>query len=278
MKLYPKNNQYIVYPDGKIFSKISNRILNTITSKYGYLYVTIDNKKVSVHKLVASTYLPNLENKKEINHKDGDKTNNHVSNLEWVTSKENKKHAWELGLYTHQCENHHRTDLTEQLVRSVCERLQDGARNIDVAKEFNISKETVANIKSKRVWKSVVRYYNFSVKRQARKSRESVIKVCSLMEKGLEDKDIQNLMPNFPKWDIVRIRSGKIFKDIVDQFNIPESKYTRITEDLVNSVCILLSSGDSVTNICKRYNISKSVVSKIKNRKSWTSISKDYKW
>ena len=60
----------------------------------------IDGKKTikSVHRLVAETFIPNKLNKQEVNHIDGNKANNNVNNLEWVTSSENKNHACRTGL------------------------------------------------------------------------------------------------------------------------------------------------------------------------------------
>lgn len=73
--------------------------------KDGYVQLTNKDKKASggyskffVHRMVAELYVPNPENKKYVNHIDGDKSNNHKSNLEWVTARENTMHAIKLGL------------------------------------------------------------------------------------------------------------------------------------------------------------------------------------
>lgn len=80
------------------------RILKSHLSRRGYLRVKLqkDGEKLStgIHRLVALTFIPNPENKPEVNHKDGNKLNNHVFNLEWVTTKENVCHAWKTGLIT----------------------------------------------------------------------------------------------------------------------------------------------------------------------------------
>lgn len=59
----------------------------------GYKCVKLNGKHESIHRLVAKAFIPNPENKPEVNHIDGNKQNNHVSNLEWVTSKENINHG-----------------------------------------------------------------------------------------------------------------------------------------------------------------------------------------
>lgn len=62
------------------------------------LFKNGENKTMSVHRIVAEAFIPNPEGKPCVNHIDGDKTNNHVSNLEWVTYSENTSHAFQTGL------------------------------------------------------------------------------------------------------------------------------------------------------------------------------------
>lgn len=68
----------------------------------GYLTTMLcdgTQKRLYIHRLVAEAFIENPKNKKEINHKDGNKKNNKAENLEWCSSKENKEHAWKIGLY-----------------------------------------------------------------------------------------------------------------------------------------------------------------------------------
>ncbi len=67
---------------------------------YAYsLHIKNKRKICKVHRLVALAFIPNPDNKPQVNHKDGNKTNNHINNLEWVTHQENVQHAWDTGLF-----------------------------------------------------------------------------------------------------------------------------------------------------------------------------------
>lgn len=93
---------YWVGDAGEIWSLRKGAFLKTTEKPNGYKYIEFNVKgDVSyhrVHRLVAKAYIPNPENKPFVNHLDGDKGNNNVDNLEWVTGSENNKHAVDNGL------------------------------------------------------------------------------------------------------------------------------------------------------------------------------------
>ena len=99
-------NQYQVSNFGRIKSLKKGKILS-IKNKNGYLNITFRKGKekyyYKVHRIVASYFIPNPQNKPCVNHKDGNKHNNCVDNLEWVSYKENIQHAKEnkLWVYNH---------------------------------------------------------------------------------------------------------------------------------------------------------------------------------
>ncbi len=86
----------------KSFVKNKNGKLLTLQKvKKGYLHVKIAGKWRQAHRLIAATFIPNIQNKKQVNHINGIKHDNRVENLEWVTQSENLKHAYKLGLLNH---------------------------------------------------------------------------------------------------------------------------------------------------------------------------------
>lgn len=94
---------YLVSDKGKVFSIMSQKILKPAKSKNGYCKVALYNKgaskHVSVHRIVAEAFVENADGKPQVNHIDGDKSNNSANNLEWVTASENQLHAVRTGLH-----------------------------------------------------------------------------------------------------------------------------------------------------------------------------------
>lgn len=98
---------------GRIRSNLRDgRILKPTEDKKGYLRIKITLNRVhhsyKVHRMVAEAFIPNPEGKAQVNHKDGNKKNNAVSNLEWVSNAENMRHAYENGLNRYHPEENNR--------------------------------------------------------------------------------------------------------------------------------------------------------------------------
>ena len=139
------------YAEGKIMS------LNM--TKQGYYHVILYSNKIlkgmKVHRLVASAFIPNPENKPQVNHIDGDKSNNCVNNLEWSTASENQFHAIELGLST-SCKGmkHGRSKLTEELVIEILERGKWSSYET-IAKYYGVDRKTIEDILKRKRWKYI---------------------------------------------------------------------------------------------------------------------------
>lgn len=93
---------YQVSNKGNVKSFYKNRNLKPSKHSRGYLVVSLfenhNRKQFFIHRLVAETFIDNVNHKEEVNHKDGNKTNNCVENLEWCTGSENRLHAYDTGL------------------------------------------------------------------------------------------------------------------------------------------------------------------------------------
>lgn len=92
------HEMYRIYEDGSVHSGKLDILLSQRTNPNGYKVVTLDKEQLLVHRLVALHFIPNPYQHPQINHKDGDKTNNHVSNLEWASASMNAQHALQTGL------------------------------------------------------------------------------------------------------------------------------------------------------------------------------------
>lgn len=102
-ELYSVSNDGFVRQDVDYLRRKAGQILPQFIQGFGYLKVQIIvngvRRYVSVHRMVAELFIPNPENKRTVNHKDGNSLNNRVDNLEWMTHKENITHAKENGLF-----------------------------------------------------------------------------------------------------------------------------------------------------------------------------------
>ena len=146
--------KYEVSSLGKVRNVMTGRVLKPgFSGDHEYLQVTLSNSKVKrylLHRVVAIAFIPNPENKPEVNHKDGDKTNCNVDNLEWVTSSENQIHATMNGLQRPQ------SKLTADDVREIRKLSAKGYSQRKVANMFDVGKNAIQSILEGRTWTHVV--------------------------------------------------------------------------------------------------------------------------
>ena len=102
---------YMISEFGDLISCETGRLNKSFPNKHGYHRYRFQRRKLGInrmeakHRLVAKVFLPRSKDNDEVNHLDGDKNNNHYSNLEWTNRSENMKHAFRLGLHTNAGEN-----------------------------------------------------------------------------------------------------------------------------------------------------------------------------
>ena len=127
--------------------------------QYVYDEKTKKRRKKTFHlnRIIAETFIPNPENKPEVHHKNNDKSDNSVENLEWVTDEENKAYAHEDGVYL-KGEKNSTAKLTEEDVRFIRQNYKAGDfefGNIALAEKFKVSEVTITNIVTFKSWKHV---------------------------------------------------------------------------------------------------------------------------
>ncbi len=204
VKLFKSFGNYGISECGKVFNMRTGRQLKLCKRKntrYQSIHVELsDNgeKKVfSVHRLVAETWLPPPETDRHnnVNHIDGNPSNNHASNLEWVTPAQNVNHALSTGL-KRKGGDVPSALLTEEQAHEVCKALVDGARNIDLAIKYGVAAVTISNIRSGNTHQAVRALYDIPCAYKNDLSESTVKWICNKIIEGYSDTAIEKLSNN----------------------------------------------------------------------------------
>lgn len=219
----PGMEYYSVSRDGDVKSNRRGKLLTPQVDKGGYVrvHLSFDGEDLcaQVHRLVALTYLPNPENKAAVNHKDGDKKNNRVSNLEWATYSENMQHTFENKLIVaERGEARWSSILNEADVHSICSRLEAGESVKSVSDTTGLNIKTVSNINTGNKWAYISRLYNLKPVRQPRISEEDLVLLCELFSSGGDIDQAQILVPYISRTSILSILKRKTHKGFTSSY------------------------------------------------------------
>lgn len=156
---YPRwNGRLEVSNDGYVRNTKTGRVLKPRRNNHGYMsvYTSVDGVDigVNVHRMIATCFIPGYFEGADVNHKNGDKTDNRLPNLEWVTRAENIRHAFKvLGKKAPQGSKHGRSKLTEEQVRAI--KASATTKAVDLARQFQIDQSVISDIRRGKIWTHV---------------------------------------------------------------------------------------------------------------------------
>lgn len=154
---------YSISDTGRVRSKDGN-ILKPRDNGRGYLNINVNNKTYYIHRLVADAFLTTITSKDQVNHIDGNKLNNNISNLEWVTAKENIQHATDTGLKDQKGDKSVAARLTNEDAINI---VNDKRKQRDIAVSYGVCFQKISDIKSGRLY-SIATGIEYKPKKRAK--------------------------------------------------------------------------------------------------------------
>lgn len=207
---------YAVTENGDVWSYVSNKWMTPSVNYRGYLVICAHRNCITshpyIHQLVALAFIPNPENKHQVNHIDGNKQNNHISNLEWVTNQENAKHARENGLMPHAV-------FTDEDVYLICRELANGRSSTEISKLYGYPYDSVYQIRRGENWKHISSQFTFPPMRNRNTvlTESQVREICLRILNGDKLVDIANQFNTSP--DVIgKIKNGRSFTKITKEY------------------------------------------------------------
>lgn len=232
-----KPGYYEISDEGEIRSARTKKPHYTRTSRRGYQQValTTTNGKVRTcqfHHVVLSAFTGGNQPDMEVDHVNCDKLDNRLSNLEWVTPKENKRRETENKLQM-RCESHTNAVLNDDLVRKICELYQEGYNSKKVIKELHLKdlgyksskiRAVLSQIYKRKTWCDISKDYTWDTednKYQTYSRKDLQMMAYLILYSNLKYKEIANLFPKYPYKQLLQVikkmAQGDRYKSIMNE-------------------------------------------------------------
>lgn len=151
-----EDSRFEISQSGIIRNAKTKAIKSQYVSSAGYYMISISKKNKSkphrVHRLLANNFIENIEKLKEVNHKDGNKLNNKLNNLEWVSHFGNMQHAFSTGLANNTGTKNGMAKLDNEKVIEIKNLLKQGISQYKIAKMYNVSRSAILKINLNKTW------------------------------------------------------------------------------------------------------------------------------
>lgn len=273
-QLYLLNNyqNYDISNFGQVRNHTTGYIYKPAKTKgmintYEYINIKLHNGRrlnTGVHRLVAIMFIPMPPGDKKyvVDHIDNIKYHNIYTNLQWLTESENsKKSSSFVGPAT-----------PKDIVKKICELLQDGRRICDISIECNCSELLVRDILYKIRYKRISKDYTFPVRKP---DIDLIRTLCEKISNG--DKSMQQIASeNKVSLHLLKnIKRGQSYRDISKDYIFPE-RNNKYDIAIIRSICSLLSEGVSPSKTAKKLGIPKGFVQHIASGEMYQDISEEY--
>ena len=269
-KTIPGYSRYEISNLGNVRKKLKPCLNRAGYETIGLISDYGNRKDLRVHRLVANLFIEKKDSSKNlVNHIDGIKNNNIVSNLEWCTAKENTRHAIENGMFNTKFHN-----FTLEEKQEMYNMLKRGERIKDVSLKFNnIATSTIHNILANDFGiKSLKSLINQS--RYHHTLEERILLKKTILSSGLNNLELSKKI-GLSEQLISRIKRGIDWNDLViDEILIKNYSPTsgKSNNELIYIKNDILSSHLKVEELAKKHNLSEKTIRNIKNGKTWKLV------
>lgn len=222
-------SHYLISNIGRVKNPKTGKLIKCFVNKHGYCVVAkrVTKRSRGIHRAMMEAFFGVIPDNLVVNHKDGNKLNNTLSNLEVVTSSYNTQHAYASGLAKgRQGEDHHSNKITEPELLEMYQLFELGYNNDYIGDKFNLHSRYVSLVRHGKRWKHIYDREDKVFPKSFTTGAYSIAKIVEaweLIKSGCINKKIADTLEMEPSC-ISRLRSGGLWKDFIDFY---ESRLTQ---------------------------------------------------